>query len=504
MHLIRIFSITAMASLLAACSGGGSTIASHTASAPTSPVITPNANGKTTATIHIHLTPKSHAVRLAKSSKRKPQFVDRFDSNGVIVSDVLGTGPTQNVFADVRSTSPLSPLCTPDGSGGFNCNIVAPAVPGTTNTYTVTLLDALADCTPGITPGCVYSLQNEGTNGNAPGYGSSFAPTNPVTTVVLSIGTSIGVTPMTGTNTAVSIVLDPVVANMTDDSVGQVLQVPMGTPGQLVNPLAFVDNSTNSNGETGAASIYVVVQNQVTPGATSDTFGPFPEDADQASIVNATGGTQFFVGPTDVQFPISVMHAPVVASTTTGVTITAPNPLSFGAPTQFGPLPVAFTYDGMAASISPERITVAETTPGAGGPPAINPGDDQFGNNYNETPGLNYVVAPYSLSTQTINGLATSGTATVTASVFGAMGFTVTSASAGNCAPNGSTALATFGSSSVTTNSATGNNVSTITVTNNGTLAGATCTFQIVASFTPTAPPGTPVTILSAPITVNF
>jgi hypothetical protein len=503
-HLIRFFGITATAGLLAACSGGGaSTVASHTA--PVSPIVTPNANGKTTATIHIHLAAASSIGRKAKSAKRKPLFVDVSDSNGVIITDVTSSGPQPpQVNADVRTGSPLSPLCTPVIGGGFDCSIVAPSVPDVTNTYTVTLLDAQADCTPGVTPGCTYSLQKEGVSPNAPGYGSGFVPSNISTTVVLSMGQGSGITPTQGTNTTVSIVLDPVVANLADDSIGlpPQLQVPPGTPGLLANPSAFVDNG-------GVDSIYVVVQDLIMPKPTSDTFGPLPEDADQASVVNPSLGggspsTQFFVGPTDKPFPLNVAVAPVVAGTTTGVTLAGGSPnFNVASPTQFGPLPVAFTYDGLSTSTSPAQITISETTPPLGS--AMSGGTDQFGNNYNESPPVTYVVAPYSLSSQTITGLGTSGTATITASVFGATAFTVTPA--GSCAPAGGTALANFASPGSVTTSA-GNNTEAFTVTPTAAgIAGAgtaTCTFTIVASFTPSTAPTVPVAVTSAPITVTF
>jgi hypothetical protein len=480
-HLIRIFSITAAASLLAACSGGGgSTMASHTTSAPTSPVVTPNANGKTTATIHIHLTARPATARTAKSATRKPEYLDTSDTNGLIITDTPATGTPQSVFADVRQT-PLSPLCVASMTG-FDCNIVAPAIAGVTNTYTVTALDAAAEGQP-------YSLQNIGTNGNAPGYGSGF--TQPVAggTVTLSIGSSTPVTPTTGTNTAVSIVLDPVVANMVDDSNDLALGVPAGTPGLLNNQNVFVDDG----GIVGSPDIYVVVAG--TP--ANDTFGPLPEDADQASIVNSTGNPQVFAGPTDVAFPVAATIMPLVNSTTTGVVLSPASPLSFASPTEFGPLPVPFTYNG--SGTSPAQISVTETTPMTGSPTPG--GTDQFGNNYNETGSVLYVVAPFSVTPLATAALGAAGSATITASVFGVTNFTVV---LGSCAGDVTPTTPT----TPTSNASTGNSDSTFTITSTGTAAtGTSCTFTVDANFTPTAPSSPPlatVTVPSAQITVNF
>jgi len=405
----------------------------------------------------------------------------------LIVTDVPATGPTQSVFADIR-TAPLSPLCTAAMGGGFDCNVLAPAVPGVVNTYAVIAIDAESN---GST---TYSLTNEGVSPNAPGYGSAFAPASPESSVYLSTKTGTALTPVSGTNTLVSIILDPVDANMADDSVQQLpLGLASNTPGLLANPAVFVDNG-------GTNDIYVVVANTVTPTApVSDTFGPVSEDADGAAIVN-TNGTPLFVAPNDVAFPISVAIAPVVVAATTGVTLT-PATTSIASPTEPGPLPIGFTYDGATTSRSPARIKVAETTPSTIA--------DMFTNTYNTNPStigvneLDYVVAPFAVTPQSTAALGLSGTATITASAFGASAFAVTTASAGTC--GGGTPEATFSSSALTTDSASGNTVATITVTSTGVAAlTSSCTFSVVATFTPTTPPATPVTVTSTPITVNF
>jgi hypothetical protein len=184
------------ATVLAACSGGGTGATHGAVPAGAAPTATPAQTASSGAhlVITIDRTPKARkranasAKRTGAAAKRSPKFIGS-SAQGlqIAVSTTAGTPTTQTVYADISTTSPL---CTTGGSGTYTatCTIPIPTV-GASESITATEVDT-TPATPVVN-----------------GMGTGF----PSTSNILAVGTTT-LTGAAGTTTNVSLGLSPVAA----------------------------------------------------------------------------------------------------------------------------------------------------------------------------------------------------------------------------------------------------------------------------------------------------
>jgi hypothetical protein len=180
------------AAILAACGGGasspGGTLPATSAGSGSGGSTSTSAKSGVRVTLKIDRSQSSAFSKIA-SKGAHPMYVSR-NAKGLML--VVATSATsQTLYANI-SSSPISPLCTMNGSYEY-CTLIAPTL-GSNETITGTEVD------------------QSPTGQNSSGYGTGF----PSTSNILAVG-SVAVNPTPGTVTNVSMGLSPVVAQFSDD-----------------------------------------------------------------------------------------------------------------------------------------------------------------------------------------------------------------------------------------------------------------------------------------------
>ncbi|MGD1066466.1 MAG: hypothetical protein ABR975_06580 [Vulcanimicrobiaceae bacterium] len=429
--------VLAAATVLAACSGGG-TGATHSAvpapGATSTPLQTTSSGAHLTLTIRRSNSPRTHASasgrRASAAAKRTPKYISS-DAQGVqvVVSTSGATPTTQTVYADISNGSTLCTTSTGPNSYTATCTIPIPTL-AASEAITATEVDT--------TPTAEVAATSLGT-----GF--------PNSSNILAVGTTT-FTAAAGTTTNVSLGLSPVAAQWYDCGV-------QGTNGSAVE-----------ESRTGTTARIIV------SAGTPATFVMQPEFEDIDGAYSDFDSTPLpFVdvngSPTPITVNASSTHVGVDPLYNTGfVSGPTPAPTAY---TQSTTIPndgyewydcvflIAGQYDGQTTS--PTTIVIDQDLSAS---PQFTGGLTGASTYETYTHGgpISYIVVPLSVSVTTLS-VAVGGSSTVTGSDFDApdgMG-------AGTCSGTGSANI-TAGSY------AAGSGTEQFTVT--GTVQG-TCTFTL-------------------------